>query len=225
MDERLNLMQYTIKNVEALWPRINRPYKFDTVERKSMPCDPKDPAGTYELMFRMTSGQAKELFAEMTKAWNERRKTETTWPEKFTNPFKKEEDTGCWTGRAQLRASFNGELTQKPKQYSRDGQLYGDDFMLTTGSKINISTTLIPYKMPSGAYGVSVRLRGVHVIEYREMVSPNPFGDMTDLIPSHPFGNHTPEAKPMDDFGLPPVNAPAAKKPDPVDDFGDEIPF
>jgi hypothetical protein len=36
-------MQHTIKNVEALWPRINRPYKFDTVERKSMPCDPKDP--------------------------------------------------------------------------------------------------------------------------------------------------------------------------------------
>ena len=63
-------MQHTIKNVEALWPRINRTYKFDAAERKSVPCDPKDPLGAYELSFRMTSGQAKELFAEMTKAYN-----------------------------------------------------------------------------------------------------------------------------------------------------------
>ena len=52
----------------------------------------------------------------------------------------------------------------------------------------------------------------MQVVEHKEMVQENPFGNVSGI-------------KPMDDFGLPPVNAPAAKKPDPVDDFGDEIPF
>jgi hypothetical protein len=43
-------------------------------------------------------------------------------------------------------------------------------------------------------------------------------------VQENPFGNVS-GIKPMDDFGLPPEAAPMQKKPDPVDDFGDEIPF
>ena len=204
-------MQHTIKNVEALWPRINRTYKFDAAERKSVPSDPKDPLSAYELSFRMSANQAKELFAEMAKAYNERRKTETAWPEKFTNPFKKEDETGCWIGKVKLKGNYNGELTQKPKQYDNTGQIYGDDFLLTTGSKINIALTCVPYNMREA--GVSLRLRAVQVVEYREMVQENPFGNLT--------GGPVADA-----FGLPPVESQNQnKKPEPIDDFGDEIPF
>ena len=33
---------YIIKNVEALWPKINRTYNFDSNEGRTMPCDPKN---------------------------------------------------------------------------------------------------------------------------------------------------------------------------------------
>ena len=60
--------------------------------------------------------------------------------------------------------------------------------------------------------GVSLRLRAVQVVEHKEMVQENPFGNVSGI-------------KPMDDFGLPPAAAPMQKKPDPIDDFGDDIPF
>ena len=31
---------YVIKNVEALWPKLDRTYAFDQKVNKSMPCDP-----------------------------------------------------------------------------------------------------------------------------------------------------------------------------------------
>ena len=46
-------MTHIVNNVEALWPRINRTYKFDSMERKSVPCDAKDPAASYELSFKL----------------------------------------------------------------------------------------------------------------------------------------------------------------------------
>ena len=65
-------MHYKIENVEALWPRINRTYKFDSNERKSVPCDPKDPLAAYDMSFRMTKEQAQALWKEMCKAYKDK---------------------------------------------------------------------------------------------------------------------------------------------------------
>ena len=218
-------MQYTISNVEALWPRINRTYRFDKVERKSVPCDAREELAAYEMSFRMTSSQAKALHTAMVEAYNTVRKSQPAWPETFVNPFKKEEDTGCWIGKAKLKGAYNGELTQKPKQYDLTGVVHGDDFLLTTGSKVNVAVTMVPYSMKDN--GVSLRLRAVQVVEYKPMESDNPFGTTAPTpraANDNPFGDNGPAVKPMDAFGLPPVQAKPAKM-QPVDDFGDEIPF
>ena len=34
--------QYVISNVEALWPRINKTYKFDSAENRTVPCEATD---------------------------------------------------------------------------------------------------------------------------------------------------------------------------------------
>ena len=47
------------------------------------------------------------------------------------------------------------------------------DFQLTTGSTINVALELVPYKMSS--CGVSLRLRGVQVIDYAPMQVASPF--------------------------------------------------
>ena len=102
MTDKPKSIPFRINNVEALWPRINTTYKFDNKQKRSVPCDVFDDGAKYELSFRMTSAQAKKLYAEMKKAYVE--KAADDWPEKFSNPFKKDDsgmyihNTGMGTG-------------------------------------------------------------------------------------------------------------------------------
>jgi hypothetical protein len=59
--------------------------------------------------------------------------------------------------------------------------------------------------------GVSLRLRAVQVVEHKEMVQENPFGNVSGI-------------KPMDDFGLPPAAA-AVSSSMGITSFDDDIPF
>jgi hypothetical protein len=215
-------MQHNINNVEALWPRINKTYKFDSAEKRSVPCPASDPMAAYEMSFRMTAQQAKELWAKMLEAYNA--KKETGWPDQPTSPFKKE-DNGCFIAKAKLKGSYNGEPTKGVQQYDAQGNKLVNDFMLTTGSKVNVAVTFVPYNMREA--GVSMRLRAVQVVEYREMEEQNPFAQVDGFTAndanSNPFGAPSTPAPSDDPFGLPEVKpaAPAAT-PEPLDD---EIPW
>lgn len=215
-------MQYKIENVEALWPRINRTYKFDSGERKSVPCDPKDPAAAFDMAFRMTKDQAKDLWNAMCKAYKE--KADPSWPDKPINPFK--EDEGFYIGKAKLKGNYNGEPTKKPKQYDAKGIALPDDFMLTTGSMVNIAITFTPYNMREA--GVSLRLRAVQVLRYNEPEERNPFEEvagysgLTDLTPNDFSAVQPVKQSAVDEiFGEEePKQAPAKAM-----EFDDEIPF
>jgi len=196
-----------MNNVEALWPRINTTYKYDSQENKSVRCDPKDPAAAYEMSFRMTAADAKALWGKMVEAYNERK--QPGWPDEPNNPLKADE--GCYIAKARLKGNYNGELTKGVAQYDAQGNKLGDDFLLTTGSKVNVAITFVPYNMREA--GVSLRLRAVQVVEYKEM-EDNPFGEVKGFT----------QKKEDDPFGLPPTQSEPAKAPfDP--DIGDEIPF
>jgi len=215
-------MQYKIENVEALWPRINRTYKFDSGERKSVPCDPKDPAAAFDMAFRMTKEQAKDLWNAMCKAYKE--KADPSWPDKPTNPFK--EDEGFYIGKAKLKGNYNGEPTKKPKQYDAKGIALPDDFMLTTGSMVNIAITFTPYNMREA--GVSLRLRAVQVLRYNEPEERNPFEEvagysgLTDVTANDFAAVQPVKQNAVDEiFGEEePKRAPAKAM-----EFDDEIPF
>ena len=162
--------QYIISNVEALWPRINKTYKFDNSENRTVPCDAFDDGAKYETKFRMSKEQAKALFVEMVKAYEA--KKEGSWPDKFDMPFGKEED-GTYSYKASLKGAYGKELALKPVQYDSKGVKLPEDFMLTTGSTVNVSVGFIPYFMRDA--GVSLRLRSVQVIKYVPMEATSPF--------------------------------------------------
>ena len=116
-------MNYNINNVEAMWPRINRTYKYDTVEQRSVPCSPTDEGSAYTLQFRMTEEQAKALYKHMKLAYDS--KKEANWPPKFNMPFKKDED-GSYTHKAKLKVPMIMNLqenlhimTQKVPSYPK----------------------------------------------------------------------------------------------------------
>jgi hypothetical protein len=45
---------YLVNNVEALYPRINKTYRFDNAENRSVACDPLDDGAAYEMSFVMS---------------------------------------------------------------------------------------------------------------------------------------------------------------------------
>ena len=173
-----DMTDYTITGVEALWPRINRTYKFDQAEKRSVPCDAFDDGAAYNIQFRMTKEQAKELFTEMAKAYLEAR--EDSWPDKIEIPFKRDEDTGTFTGKATIKGAYGKEATKKPMQVDAQGNKLPEDFLLTTGSTVNIAIAFFPYNMRDA--GVSLRLRAVQVIKYAELEERNPFSAVEGYV-------------------------------------------
>lgn len=162
---------YVIKNVEAQWPRINKTYKFDNAENRTVPCDPFEDGAKYEMKFRMTKDQAKELYLGMCKAYEARK--EKGWPEKVEMPFAKDDD-GMYSYKATLKGAYGKEATLKPVQYDSNGVKLPEDFMLTTGSTVNVAVIFVPYNMREA--GISLRLKAVQVIKYVPMEASSPFG-------------------------------------------------
>ena len=165
---------YKINNVEALWPRLNQTYRFDSAENRTVPCDALDDGSEYALRFRMDLEQAKALFKDMRGAYKSMRKAE--WPEKFDLPFKKEEDDKSFTHKAKLKGAYGKDITRAPAQYDAKGTRLPEDFLLTTGSTVNLLIAFTPYHGAMGT-GVSLRLKAVQVIDLKPVVEPeSPFG-------------------------------------------------
>ena len=162
-------MKYTthlIMNVTAKYPRIDKPYHFDLKagpKGKSVPCDAIEDGACYELSFAMVESQAKELYAAMNKAYKDCPARNDSWGAKLTQPFKSDE--GFFIGKAKLKASYQGKPTPRPFQFDVDNLELPEDFMLTSGSMVNLAVELVPYKTKLSE-GVSLRLRQVQVIEY-----------------------------------------------------------
>jgi len=163
---------HNINNVEALWPRLNQTYKFDSTERRTLPCDALDDGAEYALQFRMEEEQAKALYKKMREAYVNMRKAE--WPDKFKRPFK-EEDGGSFIHKAKLKGAYGKDATRAPAQYDAKGKKLPEDFLLTTGSTVNIAVSFTPYHGAMGT-GVSLRLKAVQVIDLKPMMEPeSPF--------------------------------------------------
>jgi len=166
---------YMLNDVEAMWPKLDQPYHYEKGAGKnkkgaSVPCVATSQGATYQVNFKMLSSQAKDIFIAMSKAYGESK--DDTWPA-LKNPFVKGED-GRYEGKAKIPASFDGKPTNPPKQYDANNTPLDSEFLLTTGSTINVFVELIPYNGTMGN-GVSLRLRAVQVIKYKEYQAASPF--------------------------------------------------
>ena len=202
--ENLDLI---INNAVALYPRIDRTYRFDNQEKRSVPCDPLDDGAEYSMRFKVSKTHAKEICDRMKAVYAEAKKE--NWPE-FKNPFKKEED-GTWSYKTTLKGAYDGQKTRKPSQCDAKTKPLPDDFQLTTDSVINIAVQLVPYSTAL-ANGVSLRLRGVQVIELAERKERSPFQAMDgfEIDESNPFTPVEASAE-VDEFDEP-EEEPAPKK-------------
>tara|TARA_R110000737_G_scaffold221426_3_gene236898 strand:+ start:461 stop:1732 length:1272 start_codon:yes stop_codon:yes gene_type:complete len=169
------LPRYILKNVEAKYPRIDQPYRFDTNagdKGRTVPCLPTEGDAKYSLSFVLSKAQAKDLYTAMAAEYNA--KKGESWTPKLANPFSKEED-GRLLGKSNIKAAYKTKPTGVPPQFDADNVRLADDFQLTTGSIINLALELYAYEMNGG--GLNLRIRGVQVIDYIPYVPPSPFGE------------------------------------------------
>ena len=76
---------YKIENVEALWPKINTTYRFDSTENRSVPCSALDDNSEYSLQFKMDEATAQSLYKKMNTAY--KAKKQKGWEDKLPLPF------------------------------------------------------------------------------------------------------------------------------------------
>jgi hypothetical protein len=191
---------YTIEKVEALYPKLDATYKYDQTANNgkgaSVKCDPFDDNAAYEVSFVMDQTKAKALHKAMNVAYKAEKKD--GWPDKFPNPLKKQED-GRWVGKARLKGAYGSDKTTPPLQVDAQNNKLPSDFQLTTGSIMNLAFTFVPYAI--NGYGVSLRINGVQVIDYKPLVARSPFGVVDGGFvaqPDNPFSDTTSSVKSTD---------------------------
>jgi len=206
-------MIYKIENVECLWPKLDRAYKFDAMQNRSVSVDATDVEGSYEVNVVLNEDEAKALAGAMRKEFNAQRKDDwKDWTPKSLDGVFKKDETGHYI--AKITKKTYGDANSKPKQWMQDGSAAQPDFQLTTGSKICVQFIIKPWNY-AGKAGVGLRPTDIMVLELAERKDSkggNPFA--SKAVGGNPFGlsnQSTPSAPP-----------PAAQAFDQIDD---EIPF
>mgnify|MGYP003136196526 FL=1 len=170
---------HIIRDVQALYPKINQTYKFDKKagdKGRTVSCPASDDGAKYEMSFKMTKPQAQALYAVMEAAYKEEA-SKSDWDEAFPKPaqvFKKDDKDDMFIGDTRLKGKYGNQFTEPPMQVDAKNKKLPPDFELTTGSKVNLSVVLVPYNMNSG-HGVSLRLKAVQVLELAERKAYSPF--------------------------------------------------
>ena len=191
---------YIVTGATALWPRLNQTYKFvkkgDKQER--LACAPTDDGAEYTLNLALTKEQAVPLYNAMKKAYAESKQDK--WPAfpSHDEVFEVGED-GAFIVRTKLKGAFNNEPTSVAQFDSSNNEL-PKDFMLTTGSKINVLVTLVVYDPTRmDGSGVSLRLRQVQVIDLAVMKKRSAFdaveGGFNSTVEGFATGFETPADK------------------------------
>jgi len=171
---------HLIENVEALYPKLDQTYRYDNSippNGKTVPCGPTEENAKYEMDFKLTESQAKDLYKHMAKAYKEA--AGSNWPAmpKPAEVFDKD-DEGNFVGSVQLRGQFKGVVTTPPLIVDSNNKPLPPEFRLTTGSTVNLAVVFVPYNMTSS--GVSLRIRAVQVIKLVEKKAHSPFAKIED---------------------------------------------
>ena len=199
--------------VKALYPKLDRPYRFDQGEQRSVPCSALEDGASYEINVILTPEQKKELADQLTVCWKAFAKQEGIKDKPTNSPVKLHlEDGSEWVAKAKLKAAYSGQATNPPRQYDADAKLLPPDFQLTSGSEVNLIVKPIAYKT-GVASGVSLRIVAVQVVDLAPAgEGSNPFAPVD--------GGFKAEFEAQ--ANLHKNTAPASAPPD---DFNDDIPF
>ena len=208
---------FVVSGATALWPRINQTYKFvkNGSKQERVPCDALDDGAEYSMSLALTKAQAAPLYKAMKAAYSERK--QKGWDEfpASAEVFEVNDD-GEYIIRTKLKGAFNKELTNVT-QFDASNNELPKDFLLTTGSKINVLVSLVVYDSSRlDGSGVSLRLRQVQVIDLAVMKKRSAFDVIEGGFDSKSEGFATGFDTAADTAGEDELDEPAVKKSKPA---------
>ena len=171
-------MKYDLHGVRALYPRIDKPYTWDGVVNKSMPCAYTAEGAKYECSFSVTEDIAKDLVRNCVAEY--KRVKQGNWPEykptSIAEVFREDEmQPNHFIVKAQKKTY--GDPNTRVAQFMEDGSRAPDGFQLTTGSIVNALLLLKPWSM-GGRGGVTLRLQAVKCLQLAEGgIQTDPWAD------------------------------------------------
>ena len=173
---------YIINGATALYPKLNRTYRFDKSKTdiypngETVPCEIQDDGAEYTLSLELSEQEAVKLYNLMQADYVA--KKAPTWKE-FPLPqevFDYKEDTGTYVAKTKLPAMFDKDITTPVKQFDSKNKKIEEPFELTTGSIVNSLVQIVVYMPQTDKQsGVSLRLRQVQVISLAEKVERSMF--------------------------------------------------
>ena len=166
---------FIIHGAKALYPRLNQTYRFDNkagAKGQTVPCDIEDDGAKYEMSLALNKQEAGALYQAMKVAYEDR--SGDDWPSMpaSSEVFEKDED-GAYIAKTVLKGMYGKDKVAPPKQFDAANKPLEQDFLLTTGSTVNVLVSLVPYNMST--HGVSLRLRQVQVTNLVELQARSAF--------------------------------------------------
>lgn len=166
---------YTDQNIQikgsAAFPKLDRPYKYDKVQKKSLP----DPEGEFSVAVVVN---AKEADAYIKKIDDIARAAGVN-PAKAKNmPYAPETDKeGEETGNIKFNCKGYGTrrdgTPNRIQHWTAAGKPAAKDFRLGAGSIIRVDLWAKPFKELGG--GVRLNLNAVQILKAAEYMARNPF--------------------------------------------------
>jgi hypothetical protein len=162
-----DFLKVVTKAVQMQWPRLDQPYRYNAVTKRSEACAATAPNAGYSVAFELQPADAKALFETARTHYEGCRARNPKLPA-FAQVFgmKKDEEKKVFRFSAKKRAANNdGQMTKPPAVIGPDLKPI-EDAAIWTGSTGKVRFLMFPATDPqTGNGGVSFLLDTVQVIE------------------------------------------------------------
>lgn len=157
---KADFKQFMVRDVEFMYPRLNKTYKYNTAEKRQEECNPRAQGAAYSIAWKLDKDRALQFYNEL-KAHHA-----TCGQGEFKTVFgmKKQDDGSVVFSAKRKGVNSKGEENSPPtvidgaKQPLADTAIWG-------GSKGSIRVVGYPTTDPDGVSGISLLIDTVQVTE------------------------------------------------------------
>lgn len=152
--------QFMVRDVEFLYPRLNKTYKYNTAEKRQEECSPRAQGAAWTISWKMNKDRAVQFYNELKAHHAACGKGEF----KTVFGMKKQDDGSVVFSAKRKGVNSKGEENSPPpvidaaKQPLADTAIWG-------GSKGSIRVVGYPTSDPDGVTGISLLIDTVQVVE------------------------------------------------------------
>ena len=157
---KTDFKQFMVRDVEFLYPRLNKTYKYNTSEKRQEECSPRVQGAAYSLAWKMSKDDARKLFEELKAHHASCGKADF---QKVFGMKPQEDETVLFSAK---RNGVNGKGEENSPPTVIDGAKQPlENTAIWGGSTGNIRVVAYPTTDPDGVNGISLLLDTVQVVE------------------------------------------------------------